>query len=418
MNLTDVPVAPHRLPLAGHLARLARDPVGFLTSLRDKGSIVGVNLGPLRVYVLTDAALANQVLVERGRSFAKGKLFDEVRPLLGDGLLTSGRELHLRQRRVIQQVFHRERLANYATTMRDRARSLAASWHAGQRLRVDHVMVDFALNTLLGTIFASEITQSTTDTIRRSLRTIERGVLMRTITPRPLLVLSGADRRFTAVARRLRGIIDELIERDRGDENLLRVLLDARDPETGERIDPELVRDELASFLAAGTETTSSTLAWVFHEMGRDPALDQRVHDDDNVLRAVISETLRLYSLPMLMRRAVEPVEIGGVLLPTGTEVLFSPAALHRDPDIFPDPLRFSADRWLTTAPPRECFLPFGNGTRRCIGETFALTEIAIAVREIVRRWRLIPVPGKEVRAVAHATTYPNRLPMTVAPRH
>lgn len=441
-GLDSVPVAPGRLPLLGHLVGLTRDRMEFLESLRVLGPLVRVYFGTLPVYVLTDTTVLHQVLVEQGRCFEKGKLFDEMRPLLGNGLGTSERELHRRQRRLIQQVFHRDRIAAYATIMSAQAQTLADSWRPSQRLQVDQVMIELTLTTLMRTIFSGTFAPATVMRIHRMMRTVVRGILARTVTPKPLLMLTGADRRFTTVARRLRVIVDDLIAghqvSDAEYQDLLAVLLAARDPETGEPMDAVLVCDELISFVIAGTETTANALTWVFHELGGNPAVEQRLHaeidaeiggrpvthDDLDRLpytRAVVTEILRLYALPILMRRAVSPAVVGHVDMPPGTEVLFSLAALHRDPEAFPDPHQFDPGRWLPgndRQPPRGCFLPFGSGARQCIGDTFAVTEMMIAVATIAARWQLRPPPGSTVRAVAHATLHPNRLPMTAVPRH
>lgn len=440
-SLDSVPVAAGRLPLLGHFLRFLRGPVRLFESLPALGRVVRVDLGTLRSYVVTDAAVVNEVLVEQGRFFEKGKLFEQIRPLLGDGLVTSTRELHRRQRRVIQQVFHRDRLAAYATAMRTEADAVARSWQPGQQLQVDQVMDELILTTFMRTLFAGTATPDTVKRVRRLLRTVELGTLIGLALPKPVLVVTGLNRWFNGVAGQLRAIVDDLVERhhapDADYDDLLAVLLAARDPETGEGMNDVLVRDELISFMVAAVETTVSSMAWIFHELGRNPEIERKLHaeidaeladrpithDDVQRLpytRAVISEVLRLYALPMLMRRAIAPAVVGGVDLPVGTEVLLSPAALHLEPEAFPEPHRFDPDRWMPDSdrqPPRGCFLAFGNGSRRCIGEGYAMAEMVIAVAGIARRWRLEPVPGRKVRVVAYATVYPSRLPMVAVPR-
>jgi cytochrome P450 len=122
----------------------------------------------------------------------------------------------------------------------------------------------------------------------------------------------------------------------------------------------------------------------------------------------------------MLMRRTLTEVDLGGVRLPEGAEVIVSPHALHHDPASFGDPDRFDPGRWAperAAAVPKGAFVPFGAGTRQCIGNRFAQNEIAITVATVAARWRLVPVPGRPVRVKFTSAAYPDSLPMTAVPR-
>ena len=137
-------------------------------------------------------------------------------------------------------------------------------------------------------------------------------------------------------------------------------------------------------------------------------------------VRQVVDEVLRLYPLWMLMRRTLEDGELGGVRLPAGSEVIVSPHALHHDPASFPDPDRFDPGRWEPSRAaelPKGAFIPFGAGTRQCIGNRFAQNEIVITVATVATRWRLVPIPGRPVRVKFTSAAYPDSLPMTAVPR-
>jgi cytochrome P450 len=172
-------------------------------------------------------------------------------------------------------------------------------------------------------------------------------------------------------------------------------------------------------------------MAWAFHELGRSPAAEARLHEEVDAASTldvatrlpytdrVIAETLRLHSVWLIMRRALVPVELGGAWLPAGAELLYSLYSMHRNPALFPEPERFDPDRWSPDRmpPARHAFLPFGAGAHRCLGEHFGMVETRIAVATIARRWRLRPVPGHRVREVASAVVHPDDLPMRAEPR-
>jgi cytochrome P450 len=140
-----VPTAPGRLPVIGHMWPLTRNPFNFFESLRDSGEIVKFYIGSRPIYYLTTARLAHEVLVTEARAYGKGIVYEAVHPLSGNGLLASGRELHRRQRRLIQPLFHKKMIQSYAETMTSQTQSLADSWHSGQRIAVPKVMTELAL---------------------------------------------------------------------------------------------------------------------------------------------------------------------------------------------------------------------------------------------------------------------------------
>lgn len=435
------PVARGKLPVIGHMWPLIRDPFTFFATLRKSpNDIVKIYIGSRPVYFITTAQLAHEVLVTKSRSFGKGMVYEAVHPLSGNGLLASPRELHRRQRRILQPLFHKNMIKLYAATMTNVSESLVSSWRPGQRIAVPQVMIELTLSSIVRSMFSGQLPQSVVQDIIRSLPIFTYGMVARTVLPGWLCRLSGFDRRFLAAADRLRSAVDAVVQAEPVEgadtANLLSHLRAARDPETGEPMSDDLIRDELVSIMMAGTETTAATLTWAFHELSENPAVEQQLrselqrvlgdrsvtYDDLAALpytRAVISEVLRKYSLLMLFRRAESSVIIGQTALSPGADVMFSQIDLHRDETIFRDPDRFDPDRWLAdreNLPAREAFIPFGDGNRRCLGEGYAQAKAAIALATILSRWRLVPVPGHKVRLVAAAMPRPNSLPMTVVP--
>ncbi|HZX38362.1 MAG TPA: cytochrome P450 [Streptomyces sp.] len=441
--MQSVPRAPGAVPLLGHALKLWRDPLGFLKSLRDSGDLVRVDLGTMPMYVVTSAELVHEVTVKQARSFEKGRLFDRLRPLAGNGLATANGEVHRRHRRLIQPMFHPQRISVYAATMSGNARALADSWTPGQHIEMEQAMAEYAIETLASTMFSTDIGLPAVEAVRRSLPVVLKNMLIRAASPKFLDRLPiRANRDFDAAAANLRKVIDEVVATTRrsgqtGRNDLLSVLLAAQDDETGESLNDTEVRDELSTILFAGAETTASTLSWTFYELARHPEVEkQLVAEIEEVVgdrpvaiedvprleavRRVLDEVIRLHGVTMLMRRATSPVELGGFGFPAGTEVAFSLYALHRDPSLYAEADRFDPDRWLPerrTDVARQAYIPFGAGNRKCIGDAFVWTEATIALATILARWQLRPVPGHTPREVASAVAHPDRMPMTAEPR-
>ncbi|QUQ63458.1 cytochrome P450 [Kutzneria sp. CA-103260] len=435
--------------MLGHTAAMLRRPLRFLSALPAYGEVVKIYLGPLPVYMVTSPELAMRLLAADADNYDKGIVFDKMRPLFGNGLATSNGEFNKRQRRLVLPAFHRTRIASYAeTTMTTLAAESISGWKAGQEVAVDEHMQNLVLSIAGRTLFATELGQDVLDEIQRCVPDLLDNVLVRAFSPKFVerLPIPG-NRRFDAAAARLREVIPRVVlaaravldagaETDHGD--LVSMLLLARDEETGEGMTDEQVHDEVVTILTTGAETTAVALAWFFHEIAQQPEIEHRFHAEiDQVLagrvatfadlprleytQRLVNEILRRNPPLILMRRSRTDVTLGGITIPAGTEVAVSQHTLHRDPRWFPDPDRFDPDRWLPARAeklPRGAFIPFGAGARLCPGHLFAQTEIAVVAATIAARWRLVPVPGAKVKPRLAATMQPNRLPMTVVPRH
>ncbi|NLU75605.1 cytochrome P450 [Streptomyces sp. HNM0575] len=438
-----VPRAPGGSPLIGHALPLLRRPLDFMKSLPGSGDLVRVDVGTLPIYFVTSVDLTHELLVTKARNFDKGRFFIRARSLVGDALPTAPSGIHKRHRRLMQPMFHQARIAGYANVMATRAQAMADSWKPGQRVEVDDELAQFSVATLAETMFSAEISRPAAEAVIRDVPILLKNALVRTVTPRLLdRIPIPANRRFDTAAKRLRTVIDDVIalahqEGDADNEDLLSLLIAARDSDTGDRLTDREVRDELVAIMFAGTETTASTLCWTFHEIAAHPDIEEKllaeiesVVGDRPVgfedvpkleyMDRVLREISRMHSVPLLMRQATAPVELGGVELPVGTELAFSLYALHRDARLYDDPERFDPDRWLPergSQVPREGYIPFGAGARKCIGDGFAWTEIVITLATVLRRWRFERIPGHTVNEVASAVAHPDSLPMTVVPR-
>jgi cytochrome P450 len=306
-------------------------------------------------------------------------------------------------------------------------------------------MRSITLTVLTRTLLSSDIGSEAIDEIERLLRVLLSDLVGGGITanvPGLSWVPTRSNRRFGAANRRLRAMLTDIIdgyrrsEGDRGD--LMSLLMRASDDETGTGMTSGQLRDEAMTLVIAGSETTGNTIAWACYLLARYPRLQERLQAEvDLVLaggdaghetlaalpytRAVITETLRLYSpVWILPRRALVDVELDGYRLRAGSRIMFSPYALNRDARLHRDPDRLDPDRWATDytrTDLRASFFPFGQGIRNCVGEGFAWAEAMLLLSAITARWDLRLADGASVHPEVSSTLVPSELPIIVTRR-
>ncbi len=432
-----VPVAPRRWPLLGHTPAMLTQRARFTDALHEHGEVVRLDLGPLHAFFVTDPLLTNEVLVTQGAKFRKGAMFDKFQPYLGTGLLLSNGEFHLRQRRMMQPAFHRERMDAYATTMVRAATSLAESWRPGEVRVIENDMQELAVTIVGEALFSTEMGERAVAEVRRSIFTVIQQGMVRALSPSFVekLPLPG-NREFDAAIARMKAVVLQVIESWRTDGvdhgDVLSMLLLAQDNGTG--MTDQQTYDEVLTLLTAGIETTAIALAWALYEVGSNPEVERRLHEEVDALTGpatfadlprlpyaaqIVQETLRRYPIWFVMRRTLTEVQLGSVTLPAGAEVIVSPHALHHDPRFFPSPERFDPSRWtpeFTAGLPRGAFIPFGGGNRQCLGNTFAQTEIVLTLATVAARWRLVPTRPARVKFTS--APYPTGLLMKAVPRN
>ncbi len=418
-----------------------RDNLAFISSLRDSyGPLVEITLQPgTRTVIVQDPALIKTMLVDLGPSLDKGRFFEKMGQLLGDSVVTAAGQTHVRKRRQLQPAFTHTNIARYVDLMRDEAAATVANWKSGQSLDVREAMVGLSLDMLSKTVFSGSLDEATFRRLRRDLSVVMNGVGARIMLPDwverlPLPFNRRFDQAREAVRATISTAVAELQASGHDTGDMLSMLLRAEDEETGRPLTGHQVCSEILTLAVAGTETTASVLSWVLYELARDPGIEERVQAElgdvlggrpvtfDDIgrlpyLQRVINEALRLHHTGWLVtRRTTEETRIGQWTLPAGTELAYCQHALHRDPELFPDPLSFDPDRWKDSSPP-PAFLPFGAGKHKCIGDRFALTELVTAIATIVRAVRFTLAPGQTVQPVARATVRPKTLRMTVQRR-
>jgi cytochrome P450 family 135 len=356
--------------------------------------------------VLAGSEAVKQVFTGDPRVFHAGEGNRLLEPLLGrHSLLTLDEGPHLAHRKLLLPSFHGRRMQAYEATMREIAEREIASWPTGAPYALRPRMQALTLEIILRTVFGAREGEGL-DELREALR----HYLDLLSDPRQLLpvVAIGPQRiRMLPWFRRSMDRVDELIRAEidrhrRADDlgerdDVLSLMLAARH-EDGTPMGDDELRDELLTLLAAGHETTATSLSWAVERLCREPAKLERLREeaeageDDAYLTATIQETLRLRPvISIVLRRLTEPVEIAGWELPAGVSVVPSIYLAHRDPAVYPDPESFRPERFLESPPGTYTWIPFGGGVRRCLGAAFAQFEMAVVLRELVRRHRILP---------------------------
>lgn len=427
---------------------------------RSHGPISHYRMAGEQVYLLSDPDLVTEVFLTHARDVMKGRGLQAAKALLGNGLLTSEGEFHLRQRRLAQPAFHRQRIAAYADQMVAEAMRHQQAWEDGARVDMVDEMTSMTFAIVGRTLFGTDLTgdaRTFGDTLEElmsgfgQLSAIGNERVVRAL-PKGRYLLSRVQDLDAVVQR----IIDEHREKlDAGEagDDLLTWMIQARDDEGaatyGTAMTDEQLRDEVMTMVLAGHETTAMALSWAWWLLSAHPFVAERMHaevvellDDpsqpdglraptfDDLARlpftnAVVAETIRLYPPAWIMgRRLLTDLSIGGWDLPSGSIVLASPWILHRDPDLWPRATSFNPDRWIDdegrydeSAPGqrRGAWIPFGFGNRRCIGEQFAWTEAVLLLAALGARWDPRLVAGSPVDTTAAVTLRPKHgLPMTL----
>ncbi|MGQ0713778.1 MAG: cytochrome P450 [Gemmatimonadaceae bacterium] len=409
------PAGPKGHFLVGNLPELGTDILGlFTTCARDYGDIAYLSLAGWPAFVLSHPDQIEQVLVTEHKNFIKHTFFwRHVRGIFGNGLLTSEGDFWLRQRRLAQPSFHRDRVAAYGEVMvRFTERTLDA-WRDGEVRDLHHDLMRLTLLIVAKVLFDADVADEV-ETIGGALDDATHEIRSRFRRPFriPDAVPIPGNIRYRRAVRRLDGVVNRIIEEHRshdGRGDLLSLLMAARDDDGNAMTDAQL-RDEAITIMLAGHETTALALSWTLYLLSQHPAVAANLYDElREVLgerppsvadlprlrftEMVVTESLRLYPPAYALgREAVSDCTIGGFQVPAGTSVFISPWVVQRDARWFEEPEKFLPERWAGNAAqrlPRFAYFPFGGGPRICIGNRFAMMEAVLLLACIARRFRL-----------------------------
>lgn len=430
------PPGPAGRRLTGVAAEIRRDPLTFLTeAARAHGPVVRLPLfAGSAVLMVTEAPLAEQILVRRHRHYPKSRFAEKLRPVFGMGIITSEGPVWRRNRQMVQPSFRERRVDALANLMAARAAACAARMDAAAKsdttVDIGAVMMDLSLDVMTRALGGDEAAGNA-DAIVAAVDLLLSEAERRTwsVVDLPLSVPTPRNRAMARAIATLDRIVLAMVERrrargagtgrDGADEDIVTLLLGARDAKTGAAFTDREIVDEVKTLLVAGHETSASAMTSVWVLMSRHPearrrleaevdaALDHRAPGLADIARLpftrnVVLEAMRLYPPAWTFSRmATEDDVIGGHAVPAGTVVMLPPWVLHRDPACWPNPEGFDPDRFdaFGLAPAglpgiAQGYLPFGSGPRRCLGYHFAILELILATATLARRFRFDLAPG------------------------
>lgn len=434
-----VPLHPG-LPVLGNTLAFLRSPLAILHTLQQRyDRIVHLRIGGRHQYLVLHPEDVKHVLQENHRNYGRSPAFNVLKIFLGNGLLTSDGDFWRRQRRLAQPAFHRQKLAALAQTMIDETADWIdelAQLDRSQPVNASQSLMDVTMRIVCKTLFGSDVVGKLGG-LSAALDTLQYQANQRMLSPIrfPMRWPTPAHLRFRKagilVDSFIYGVINQR-KRQSGDDHddLLSMLQNAQDEETGEVMSDQQLRDECVTLFAAGHETTAVSMAWTLHLLTRHPDVLTRLQTEaqtvlgnartppPDAFRAlpytmqVVQESLRLYPPAWIMSRlALADDPIGPYTIPAGDTALVSPYLLHRDPAHWPNPDQFDPDRFAPGAAERHsyAYLPFGGGPRLCIGNQFALMEMQILLSMLVRTFTITPVPGQRVQPHPLITLRPKR---------
>ena len=424
----QAPPGPYARPIVGLLPEFRHNPIRFLERMAAVyGELVQVRMGPQDIYLLNHPDYIRDLLVTHNDRFVKSRILQRAKTLIGEGLLTSEGKFHLRQRRLSQPAFHRDRLVGYSSVMADLASDARDHIQPGE-INMDRDMMRLTLAIVAKTLFNADV-KADAGAIARALTDVVESfdIMMLPFSEYleriPFLPFS---RKLINARRTLDAIIYRFIterrESGRDEGDLLSMLLMAQDEDDGSTMTDQQVRDEALTLFLAGHETTANALTWTWYLLSQHPEVEARMHAEiDGVLEdrlpgfndypslpyteMVFAESMRLYPPAWSVgRRSIVKHEVGGYEIPAGAIFVASQWVMHRNPKYWPDPGRFDPERFRPEAKEgrhKFVYFPFGGGPRVCIGERFAWLEGVLILATMARKWRFRLVPGH--RAEPHA---------------
>ncbi len=399
------------------LQRMFRQPIDFMVELAAGGEV-----SPFinnKSFFLNSPQLAFEMVVQHAADVERSTLDrGNLVPLVGESILTLVEPTHRRQRKLLAPAFNHKRVMAYGETMSAIAEQQQQSWADGAEVELHEAMVQMTLEVVAQALFGASIDRYFRQffeamNVLTSLITVSSSMGLHTPRSWP----TPANLRFRRALRQVDAVLFAIIQERRGSAedrgDFLSMLLEARDPETGQGMDDQQIRDEAMTIFMAGHETTANALSWTWDILMRHPDVYERLAEETRAtlngrsptvadlpalpyVGQVFKEAMRLYPPVWLMdRQVIHPFKMAGYHFPVGTLLAISPYTLHRKPEYFPDPERFDPDRFAPgkeEALPRMAYMPFGDGPRVCLGNHFAMLEGQLILATLAQRVRFVPL--------------------------
>ncbi|HEY9641571.1 MAG TPA: cytochrome P450 [Coleofasciculaceae cyanobacterium] len=455
LNLQTLPRPSARTAIADY----SRDRLEFMTRCaREFEDIVPFQFGEAWYCLLTHPDHITEVLKDR-LLFVKAKDLQMLHGLLGNGLLTSEGDFWRRQRRLAQPVFHQQRINSYGAIMVDYTQKMLQTWQEGEIQDVHEAMMRLTLNIVMKTLFDQDVADAEANHIAQALDeamnwaehqeerhaalasgttgawfqqslNLTANILSQTFQSKGMK--DEVDRRYQEAIALLDETVYAMIHHRRthetSNQDLLGMLMQLEDADDGSRMTDKQLRDEVATLILAGHETTANALSWTWMLLANHPHVRQTLDTElKTVLDGrsptiadlpqltythwVIQEAMRLYPpVTEVTREATQDCEIGGYTIPKGTTLIASQWVMHRHPRYFAEPEAFNPERWnpdLEKQLPRGVYFPFGDGPRICIGKSFALMEAVLILAAIAQTFHLELIPDQTIELQPSITLRP-----------
>jgi cytochrome P450 len=416
---------------------MRQDTLGFFARCaREYGDVATIRIGLKRIFLVSQPRLIEEILVSNAKNFTKHFGIRMLRGTLGNGLLTSEGEFWLRQRRLIQPAFSRERIGAYAPVMVELASRVGEQWRDGETRDIHADMTRLTLEIIARAMFGADVSEQAV-VVGEAVAVLADGLIRRfqSLIRLPAYIPTPGNLRRRQSAAKIDAILYDIINKRRkskeAGEDLLGILIRACDADDGGQMTDQQLRDEAITLFLAGHDTTALTLTWGFYLLARHAQAARTLEKElDEVLAGraptvadlprlrytemVVREIMRLYpSAYVVGREAIAPCELGGFHVPAGGTILMSQWAVHRDPRWYENAEQFQPERWadgLERRLPKFAYFPFGGGPRVCIGNHFALMEAALVLAALARNWRVsVPDGEQPVQPKPRITLRPSR---------
>jgi cytochrome P450 len=389
-----------------HAGRFIKNPISIIDlALERYGSTYTFFMGGVQKAILTvDPLAARHVLQKHHKTYEKSAIVTDILgKYVGQGLLTAEGDFWLRQRRLIQPGFQKQRIESLRRLMKIEVDQCMEAWavkaESSQPFDAYEEMNRLTFRIVASTLFSTSLEEHGLNRLSELISTLQSFIIREVRQPykRWWFNVSGKTRRHLKMALGARDIIRAVIQERRKEENkpddLLTMLLESVYEDTGEGMNDEQLIDECLILFVAGHETSANALSWMIYLLGKHPHMLEKIYHTppeagSAQIRNVIYETLRLYPPGWVVDRiSLEEDQVLDFLLPKNTMWVIYIRGMHRNPKYWKAPNQFIPDRWSDTQLNKEAFMPFGAGPRLCIGEHFAMMEMELILSEILRRW-------------------------------
>lgn len=386
-------------------------PAFMLAAAQEMGGVAHVKMLWIEMFLVSEPAMIRELLIHHSHQLHRDPFVSRVfKRFMGNGVFVAEGETWRRQRKLMQPAFHATRIRDYTDTMAAYARAMVANWRPGQEVVIDQALTQLTLRIIAKTMYGVDLERETAaiGRLMQEILTVAEAQLGMAVLPPPWLP-TPANLRQQRALREVKALLRAIIQRRQGEGvdhgDLLSMLLAVRDEE-GRPMSEEQLLDECVTLFVAGHETTAAALTWAWYLLAQHPDVLARLQAEVDaalggapvtfeslaqmpLLEAVVKETLRLYPPAFGFGRTVmEPFTANGVHFHEGAVILFSTYATHRRPDLWDAPDAFRPARFLdeANAPDRYTYLPFGAGSRICLGNMFAMLEAQVILATMVQQ--------------------------------